>query len=442
MKARLVPLYYVSAEDPDFVKQVGHLKRLLADVAEILPPLPLGAPLPDADAVVFPQMLGRAYTRLADLKALELPILVITSEFGTLSMWDWEINTYLASEGVQVLAPNTLDQAMKFCRACALKRELKETKLLVYQDNPGAGFQAEIFKRFYWWEPECVERLQSTFGVNVLKKSFKELGAAAKLIPDAAAERTWAEWKEQTPVSGLGPRPLLSAVKLYLAIKRDLDADPRIAAAGINCLNESHFSDTTPCLAWSRFFEDRRLAWGCEADLVSMMTELIIEKTLGVPFLMSNMYPYLMGDAALKHEHIPYFPQVSGNPADYALIAHCGYFGILPQSFATQWELKPKVLAIVDENAHAVDGRIAEGDVTLVKLVPPFDAISVVEAKLEFYAQFQNSDCLNGAVIHVSDGHRMLRELASHHYIITSGRNLPDLLGVAQVFGMDCRVLS
>ncbi len=155
MKAKLVPLYYESAQDPDFVKQVGHLHRLLADEAEILPPVALGASLPDADAVVFPQMLGRAYTRLADIKALKLPILIITSEFGTLSMWDWEIDTYLASEGVQVLAPNTLEQAIKFCRACGLSVSSKDTKMLVYQDNPGEGFQAEIFKRFYWWETEC-----------------------------------------------------------------------------------------------------------------------------------------------------------------------------------------------------------------------------------------------------------------------------------------------
>ena len=47
-------------------------------------------------------MLGDAYSHLAELKAIPLPILVITSEFGTVSMWDWEINNYLASEGVNV----------------------------------------------------------------------------------------------------------------------------------------------------------------------------------------------------------------------------------------------------------------------------------------------------------------------------------------------------
>jgi L-fucose isomerase-like protein len=287
-----------------------------------------------------------------------------------------------------------------------------------------------------------VDRLQSRFGVTIVKKSFKELGEAARAISDAEAEAAWAGFKHRVPTKGLAQRPILSAIKMYMAVKRDLDKDPSIAAAGINCLNESHFSDTTPCLAWNLLFEDRRIVWGCEADLVSMMTELMIQRTLGVPFLMSNLYPYLMGNTALKHEHIPYFPPVPSEPENYVLVAHCGYLGVVPQSFAVEWALKPKVLAIVDQNAHAMDARIQEGDVTLLKLMPPFDVLSVVEAKLEFYAQFENSDCLNGAVLHVPNGPRMLKELASHHYILTAGKNLPDLEGVAQILGLTVRVLE
>ncbi|HWU38371.1 MAG TPA: hypothetical protein VN203_12055, partial [Candidatus Acidoferrum sp.] len=346
--------------------------------AELLEPVRVGAPIPaEADAAVFPQMLGDAYKHLADIQAIQVPILVITSEFGTVSMWDWEINSYLATEGVKVLAPNSLEQAKKFCRACALKRELKTARFLVYQDNPGEGFQAEIFKRFYWWEKECVDRLESKFGITVVKKSFKTLAEKAKQIPDAEAEAVWKEWKERIPVENLSRRPILSAVKLYMVVKQDLDQDPAIIAAGINCLNESAYSDTTPCLAWNMLFEDQKIVWGCEADLVTMVTEALVHKTLEVPFMMSNLYPFLMGMAALKHEHIPYFPAVKSEPENHILIAHCGYLGVLPQSFSTEWKLKEKVLAIVDENATAIDARMAEGDVTMVKLMPPFNTLSV-----------------------------------------------------------------
>jgi len=443
MKASLTPVYFKTPQDQDFVKQLNALRTLFAQDADILEPMALGTPVPEkADGVIFPQMLGEGYKRLVDFKAIELPILVITSEFGTVSMWDWEINAYLAAEGVSVLAPNSLEKARKFIKACALKRQLKSTRLLVYQDNPGEGFQAEIFKRFYWWEQECIDRLESKFGVGIVKQSFKQLGEIARQIPDTEAEAVWVEWREKIPTRGLSQRSILSALKIYLAVKRDLDQDSSIAAAGINCLNESHFSDTTPCLTWNILFEDQRIAWGCEADLVSMLTEVLVQKCLGVPFMMTNLYPFLMGMAALKHEHIPYFPAVDTQPENHILMAHCGYLGVLPQSFATEWKLQKKVLAIVDENAHAIDARIAEGEITLVKLTPPFDTISVIEGTLEFYAQYENSDCLNGAVVRVPNGPRMFKELASHHYILTSGKNLPDLEGIAQVFGMRCRVLA
>src|SRR5512142_3106415 len=95
MKSRLAPVYFQNPQDPDFVKQVGNLRNLLEQEAEILEPFALGSALPaDTDAVVFPQMLGDAYKHLADFKAINIPILVITSEFGTVSMWDWEIDNY------------------------------------------------------------------------------------------------------------------------------------------------------------------------------------------------------------------------------------------------------------------------------------------------------------------------------------------------------------
>ncbi|MCZ7635778.1 MAG: hypothetical protein M5U12_06870 [Verrucomicrobia bacterium] len=254
--------------------------------------------MPDADAVVFPQLLGEAYRRVAEFRAIPLPILIVTSAFGTLSMWDWEIIAYLKAEGVATLAPYQPAQTRKLCRALVVKRQLRQTRFLVYQDNPGDGAQASIFKRFYWWEDECTQRMRERFGVTILKRSFRELGARARALPDELAEAAWK--RRPVPIEGIAGRPLLSALKLYLAVQQDLEADPSIRAVGINCLNESHCSDTTPCLAWNLLYEDRRLLWGCEADTVSMLTKCILHQALEAPILMTNLYPFLLGDAAFE----------------------------------------------------------------------------------------------------------------------------------------------
>ena len=70
MKAKLVPVYYKSSQDPDFVKQMGHLNRLFSEVAEFLKPVALGTPMPgDADAAVFLRA-RRAVTRQQGMRVV------------------------------------------------------------------------------------------------------------------------------------------------------------------------------------------------------------------------------------------------------------------------------------------------------------------------------------------------------------------------------------
>ena len=435
MLAQVVPLYFKQGRDQDFDTQLDLLKELLVNDVEFLPEVALGDPIPEADAVLFPQILGEAYRQLDDFKAINVPILIITTEFGTMAMWDWEIIKYLRMEGVDVIAPYNMAQTKNLARALAVKKELRSAKFLVYQDNPGKGFQPEIFKRFYWWEDECTQRMMDIYGLSLEKRSFKKMAAEAKTVSDEEVMEVWDEWKDKLPLGAINDRQRNSALKVYLKLKEALDEDDRIKAVGINCLNESEYSDTTPCLAWNMLYEERKLIWGCEADTVVMLTKYLLNKSLDCPIMMTNMYPFLMGDAALKHEKIPYFPEVKGNPDNYILAAHCGYFGVVPQSFATEWSVESKVLAIVDENAIALDARMPEGAMTLAKLNPDLETISVIEGEIEKYIQYQDSDCLNGAVIRVSDGHKLVSSLNSHHYLILTGHRLAEIRQIAQVFG-------
>jgi hypothetical protein len=433
-KPVLVPLYFDPGRDADFDKMLQALTALLGEQADFLPPRPLGSPLGDADAAVFPQLLGEGYRQAERFKAIKIPKLLLTTEFGTLSMWDWELATYLRSEGVKVITPYNLEQTRKVLAALAAQKQLRNTTFLVFQDNPGEGFQAPIFKRFYWWEQECSDRMAAKFGLRIVRKSFKELGAKARRFSDRDAAQAWTD--RQLPSEGVTGQPLLAALKLYLALREELENDPSIGGMGLNCLNESHFCDTTPCLAWSLLYAERGLIWGCEADTLSMLTQFILHKSLGCSAMMTNLYPFLLGNAALKHERIAKFPDVDAQPENHILAVHCGYFGLLPRSFATDWTLRPKVLSIVNDNATAVDARLPVGDVTLAKLYPTMDRLSVAEGTLQGYVQFPGSDCLNGGLIKVRDGHKLMAGLISHHYLLLTGHNRVDLGFVADVFGL------
>ena len=123
-------------------------------------------------------------------------------------------------------------------------------------------------------------------------------------------------------------------------------------------------------------------------------------------------------------------------PENHVLVAHCGYMGVIPTSFSTEWTLRKKVLAIVDDNASAIDARLPIGDVTLAKLHPAMDKLTVAEGQLTGYAHFADSDCLNGGIIKVRDGHKFISALASHHYLLLVGHHLVDIQLLGRVFGL------
>ena len=434
MTADLLPVFLEDQPQPSFFRQMEALRDLTDGQVAWREPVHLReAASTDADAVVVPDMSGVAYRLLADFRAVRVPILVVTSEFGTVSMWDWEIRDFLRRRGVATTAPTSEQELLDVVRASALRRRLRGATMLAYQDDLGAGKQPDIFKRFYWYEPDCVTAFADQLGVTVDIRSYRELSERARgLDPARVADAL----PNRLPAAGVARQALDSAIRLKLVLADDLDSTPDVIAAGINCLNESASSDTTPCLAWNLLFEERGLIWGCEADLTSMITKFIVWESLRTPVMMSNLYPFLMGQAALKHERIPYFPTVP-DPANHILVAHCGFFGVVPQSWSTEWTLRPPVLEIVDPNAHAIDARFPEGDITLVKIASTLDTITAAPAQLLHYEQYADSDCLNGAVLRVEDGYRYVEALPSHHAILAVGDLTRRLGVVAEVLGLE-----
>lgn len=72
---------------------------------------------------------------------------------------------------------------------------------------------------------------------------------------------------------------------------------------------------------------------------------------------------------------------------------------------------------IVNPNSNVIDARLPEGD----KITSTMDSFVVAPAVVTNYEQYDNSDCLNGAVLRVEDGYRFEENLASHHAVLAVG---------------------
>ena len=64
------------------------------------------------------------------------------------------------------------------------------------------------------------------------------------------------------------------------------------------------------------------------------------------------------------------------------------------------------------------------------------DTLTVTPADLTGYDQYENSDCLNGAVLRVADGYRYVEALPSHHAVLATGDLRRRLELVAPVLGL------
>ncbi|MCL2400237.1 MAG: hypothetical protein FWC91_10925 [Defluviitaleaceae bacterium] len=440
MKAAI--LYFESINDrekEELATQCEVLEQFYGDLVEFLPPSPVGAKLPEcADVVVFPQLVGAAFGEKKSLQKITLPVIVLTSEFGTVEMWDWEIVTFLRDAGLTVFSPYNVELAKCIFRAIDCKKHMENgMRFLMFQDDPGEGMQAGIFKRFYWWEKECTQQMETAFGLKMIYRSYKDLCERAGSIDDELAKTLSNNW--DVPMENVSEADYLKAVKIYIAVKEvisEVGGLDSIKGVGANCLNESFHSDTTPCLAWNMLYEKDNLLWACEGDTLTLVSKYIFYSILRKPIMMTNIYPFLMGMAALKHEKIDSFPNIP-NGDNHALCVHCGYFGLAPQSFCTHWMLRPKVLGIVDDNAIMVDCRMAEGPVTLAKLHSDMKQVTLIECEIVNYIQYPGSDCRNGALLHYvnNNGHVIMDALSSHHALLIQGNQIPELVQSLRVFG-------
>jgi hypothetical protein len=122
------------------------------------------------------------------------------------------------------------------------------------------------------------------------------------------------------------------------------------------------------------------------------------------------------------------------------LAAHCGYLEVLPRSFSTEWTLRPKVLAIVD-NSHVIDACLPTGPVTLAKLSPKLESLSVAEGSLDGYAQHPAPTAVTAGFIRIRDGHKFVNSVMSHHSLVMTGHHRANLEFVDRVLELSLDVI-
>lgn len=294
-KAKVVPLKFREIndrEEGEFKDQLSKLEELYGDTAEFMDAVITGEVIPECDAIIFPQLIGAAYQYKEEIANYKKPVIVITSQFGTVDMWDWELVSYFKSAGITVFSPYNTTLGKVIFRALAVKNKLAGAKFIMFQDDPGEGMQAYIFKRFYWWQEECTKSIEKVFGAQIIYKSWKEVNQRAAQVKEEMALQEFESWNIMN--EGISDKQKILVGQLYLAVKETIDEVGGVQGVGANCLNESMYCKTTPCLVWNMLFEKYNIIWCCEGDTLTLLSTYILYNSLKTPIMMTNIYPFLV----------------------------------------------------------------------------------------------------------------------------------------------------
>jgi len=311
-----------------------------------------------------------------------------------MAMWDWEIINYLKAEGVSLLAP--------------LLGLPGRSRPVVPSLPSGSCERAGSCLPGQSWRGRLpAEHLQSLLLVarrvrradprKVRAKDREEERQGTrrqrKAIPDAQAREDWDRIRD-TVHSLTSATRATSRHEAYRAVRDELDE-------GEGALRWDQLPERVGLLGHDPVprpgtFSTRSatLSGAARADTVSMLTKFIVHRSLRVPVMMSHLYPFLMGQGRWKHERIPEFPRVD-DPENYVPGGSLRLPGSGAQSFATEWNLRRKVLRHRRRQRHGDRCPAAGGRPDALKARSHFERLVMVEGELSACG-LPGSDCRNG----------------------------------------------
>jgi L-fucose isomerase-like protein len=260
--------------------------------------------------------------------------------------------------------------------------------------------------------------LRRTFGVEVAPMRLADVFAAAEAVPEADADRLYAETQAQLGnLDALEQEPLRKSLKTYAALRSIADREG-LAGMAVRCWPE-FFTEygCAACGAMAKLNEDGTPA-GCEADVYGTLTTVMLRELSGQPCFMADL--------------------VDVDPAsDTAVLWHCG---LAPLSMA---DAEGPVRATIHSNRRKPllnEFGLKPGRVTIARVSQAGNRTRLVLAGGEMLRAPLSFSGTSG-VVRFDDPaaavlDRLLEEGLEHHTSFAYGEHRPALRRFARMAGL------
>jgi L-fucose isomerase-like protein len=286
----------LAAEQKRFEAQLARIKPSLPDIEFVDCGLvtletdlaPVKEKLRGTDGILFLQMTMGCGKVLAELTALNLPLVVFAEPF---SGHEWHTIAAMQREGkrIECWASSKFEDIPIALRPIRAIRRLKDTKVLHVSNRDADAAYVKLMKE--------------KFGTEIKSFQLPELEAAYKAVSEAdvrADAETWLRCaaKRVEPTE----EDVLKASRMALAMMNMMKAEGAVAIT-MNCLGVGLIDRGMgyPCLGFSRF-NSMGLGGICEADMKSTMTHMIFNYLVDRPgFVTDPCFDY--SDNTIIHAH-------------------------------------------------------------------------------------------------------------------------------------------
>jgi hypothetical protein len=355
--------------------------------------------------LILPKMTF-SFGKLCDTMGdLEIPLIVLTTNPELIPI-DANLASSLRGNGANVTFAISQEQALERIRIAASPMLLEGQRALLY----GRPFDSTTVTSHNLNEEIIFRRT----GVKVMFRPIEELAEQYKKIDDKDAIKEMERWKrEAAQVEGVSDKTIIDACRLYVLLRSLVDKEG-LSAVSIDCLGFTLSPNPVlpyPCLAFSRL-RDEGITAACEADVVSMLSSMLMEQISRKPSFMCNLMRANPDDSNITVSHCVAPLKLNGTDAPhlkYRLHSYHGFGkGAVPEVEFPQ-------------NGKVLIGGFSK-DLKYFTLWPGQIASQVKDTeKAKTKSGPINTACANTMDIKIRDPERFIQNIPGIHQVVVCG---------------------
>lgn len=354
--------------------------------------------------------------------------------------WRWSARDFLTSLGIEVHLVRNNRHGLDLLRALAMKRFLKQSKVVVFGEQ-----------NFPWNAHAGGHLIAQSLGTQIKVRTLADIRERYSKFSDAAVDALWKARKGRYVEKAVRPDDLRQAIRTYLAIGEILREEQALGF-GVNCFGDliTGGGRDVPCLAQTLLREDGYIA-SCDGDYLAMMSMVLTTFFLGLPCMMSNMYPVQYVGALRDHFGDPLSPDPMRYPKDrwknLARLAHCGFVGVISPEMSpagkvtlNDWGGTYEIKR--DGRGCGIDGDLVAGQpITIVEL--KFNGKTLLLAKGRVCETTRHPGmrhCESSALLEFENLEGFVQNISREHTVVLYGDHIEAMQTLAGVLGLDAMV--